>query len=243
VVSGQWSVEKTVNILPALLDDPAWLHGASAFTTVRTRHGRALNWEAHWARLAGTCAFLGLPAPEPDLPTLEAFAWGLLRVTVAAGGTFALHRPLTPGPRPQSGVHVHLTDLQPHPQLAAHKTGNYLPYRLAAPNAFEGWLLDGSGHVVDGSRTSPLLEIGGRLVLPAGGLPGLTRAAFLEGQDFETRPVSAAELPEISRAWICGAGVGILPVQEITGPGLRLELPVQWPQTEHEGLVWPGKGA
>ncbi|UQN06873.1 aminotransferase class IV [Deinococcus sp. QL22] len=233
-----------VNILPALLDDPAWLHGASAFTTVRTRHGAALNWAAHWARLAGTCAFLGLPTPESEVPELETFAWGLLRITATAGGSFALHRPLAPGPRPAAGVHIHLTDIQPHPQLAAHKTGNYLPYRLAAQQtatagAFEGWLLDATGHVVDGSRTSPLLEIGGRLVLPAGGLPGLTRATFLDGQEYETRPVAAAELPEVTRAWICGAGVGIVPVQEITGAGLRLLLPVQWPQVQVAGLVWP----
>lgn len=246
MVGGSWIVGKTVNILPAGLDDAAWLHGASAFSTVRTRQGTALNWPAHWARLAGTCAFLGLPAPETELPALEAFAWGLLRVTVTAGGTFALHRPLTPGPRPVAGIRVVLTDIQPHPQLAAHKTGNYLPYRLAAQQAaaagaFEGWLLDANGHVVDGSRTSPLLELGGRLVLPAGGLPGLTRAAFVDGQEFETRPVNAAELPQVTRAWICGAGVGIVPVQEIMGPGLRLQLPVQWPKTEDWGVVWPGE--
>lgn len=233
-----------MNILPTVLDDPAWLHGASAFTTVRTRHGSALNWPAHWARLAGTCTFLGLPEPEAELPGLEAFAWGLLRITVTAGGTFALHRPLTPGPRPAAGVRIHLTDIQPHPQLAAHKTGNYLPYRLAAQQAtaagaFEGWLVDGAGHVVDGSRTSPLLEIGGRLVLPAGGLPGLTRAAFLEGQEVETRLVATAELPQVSRAWMCGAGVGIVPVREITGPGLQVRLPVQWPEVQAAGLVWP----
>ncbi|THF68444.1 aminotransferase class IV [Deinococcus sp. Arct2-2] len=234
-----------MKVLPAVLDDPAWLHGASAFSTVRTRQGTALNWPAHWARLAGTCVVLGLPAPETELPALEAFAWGLLRVTVTAGGTFALHRPLTPGPRPTAGVRVVLTDIQPHPQLAAHKTGNYFPYRLAAQQAtaagaFEGWLMDTAGHVVDGSRTSPVLEIAGRLVLPLGGLPGLTRAAFLDGQKYETGLVSAAELTEVTRAWICGAGVGIVPVQEISGPGLRLGLPVQWPETEDWGLVWPG---
>ncbi|MFB9995270.1 aminotransferase class IV [Deinococcus oregonensis] len=233
-----------MNILPALLDDPAWLHGASAFSTVRTRRGEALSWPAHWARLAGTCTFLSLPVPETQLPTLEAFAWGLLRVTVTAGGTFALHRPLTPGPRPAAGVRVHLTDIQPQPQLAAHKTGNYLPYRLAAQQAssagaFEGWLIDANGHVVDGSRTSPLLEIGGRLVLPAGGLPGLTRAASLQGQDYKVRQVPAAELPQVTRAWICGAGVGIVPVQEISGLELRLSLPVQWPETQDWNLVWP----
>lgn len=59
---------------------------------------------------------------------------------------------------------MRLTDIQVHPQLAAHKTGNYLPYRLAmgrAGDAFEGWLVGPEGTLADGSRTSPLLELGG----------------------------------------------------------------------------------
>ena len=63
-------------LLPAA-QTSAFLHGASAFTTVRiqptqSRHGAALLWPEHLARLSGTCAFLGLPAPAPDLPALPA---------------------------------------------------------------------------------------------------------------------------------------------------------------------------
>ncbi|MVN87031.1 aminotransferase class IV [Deinococcus sp. HMF7620] len=227
--------------LPDELNQPAWLHGTSAFTTVRTRHGTALHWPAHLSRLRGTCAFLGLPVPDHVLPAFDAFPWGLLRVTVTEGGTFWSHRALTPGPRP-SGVTVRLTDVQVHPQLAAHKTGNYLPARLAAKQsapAFEGWLQDAGGHVVDGSRTAPLLELDGELVVPAGGLPSITRVAALAGRPHVTRPVHRADLPRITRAWICGSGVGVVPVQKIEGPALNLALPTTWLTTADPALVWP----
>ena len=86
--------------LPQELDHPAWLHGLSAFTTVRTRRGKPLLWPAHLARLRRTCAFLGLPVPANVLPMLDPWPWGLLRVTVTEGGTFWTYRPLAPGPRP-----------------------------------------------------------------------------------------------------------------------------------------------
>lgn len=233
--------------LPPDLGSGAWLHGESAFSTVRTRRGRPLLWEAHLARLAQTCARLELPAPPEDTPppTLDPLPWGLLRLTATRQGLFWAHRPLAPGPRPAEGARVQLTDVQVHPQLAHHKTGNYLPYLLAGraaaqAGAFEGWLTDAAGRVVDGSRTSPLLEIAGRLVVPAGGLPGLTRATFLAGRTAQERPVSTAELPGVTRAWLCGSGVGAVPVREIVGVGWRLELPASWPDTAHPQLVWPG---
>ncbi|GAA5439451.1 hypothetical protein Dcae01_00954 [Deinococcus caeni] len=233
-----------MNPLPDGVNDPAWLHGATAFTTVRTRLGAPLLWPEHLARLRDTCAFLGLLVPDPDPPPLDPHPWGLLRVTVTEGGTFASHRPLTPGPRPEGGVTVRLTGVQIHPQLGAHKTGNYLPYRLAARQAapaFEGLLLDAHGQVVDGGRTSPLLELDGALVVPAGGLPSVTRAAFLRGTPHVTRPVHAAELARVTRAWVCGSGVGVVPVARLEGLNdMSLHLNARWPDTTDPALVWPG---
>ena len=230
--------------LPPGVEASAWLHGSSAFTTVRTRWGQPLHPETHLARLSDTCTFLGLPAPTGPWPELEAWPWGLLRLTTTAEGTFWSHRPLSPVPRPEDGVRVHLTGMQVHPPLARHKTGNYLPYLLAGreaaqAGAFEGWLTDGAGRLVDGSRTSPLLELEGRLIVPSGGLPGIIRTAFLAHTPFEERPVSTSELLHLTRAWICGSGVGVVPVREITGGGWHLTLPVVWPDVTDPALIWP----
>ncbi|MFC4637617.1 aminotransferase class IV [Deinococcus hohokamensis] len=231
-----------MKLLPPTLDDPAWLHGESVFTTLRTFRGQALHWPAHRRRLQDSCAAVGLPAPDPELPPLAAFPWGLARVTVTRGGTFLSQRPLSPGPLPGQGVRVALTGIQVHPQLAAHKTGNYLPFRLAAReagDAFEGWLQDAAGHLVDGSRTSPLLDLGGELVVPAGGLPGITRALYLAGKAWSTRPVHVSELPGLRAAWICGSGVGIVPVSGLELPAGPLTLTVRWPAVSDPALRWP----
>ncbi|WP_034384938.1 aminotransferase class IV [Deinococcus sp. YIM 77859] len=230
--------------LPPHLEQSAWLHGAAAFTTVRTRWGVPLLWTAHLARLTATCTWLGLPVPQGEPPALEPLPWGLLRLTATPEGLFWSHRCLQPGPRPFGGVRVQLTGVQVHPQLAAHKTANHLPYLLAGreaaqADAFEGWLTDGDGNLVDGGRTSPLVELQGRLVVPSGGLPGLTRAHFLRGQTFEERPVPVNALPHASRAWVCGSGVGVVPVREIVGDGWRVTLPVRWPDLRDPALVWP----
>lgn len=225
------------------LDNSACLHGFSAFTTVRIQGGKALLWPQHLARLSETCIFLGLPQPAAELPTLPT-GLHLLRVTVMEEGTFHTLRPLAPGPKPQAGVSVALTSWEVHPQLAAHKTGNYLPYRLAAAEAkaagaFEGWLRRGDA-LADGSRTAPLLELGGELVVPAGGLPSITRAHYLAGQRFTERPVPLAELPHVTRALICGSGVGVVPVREIwLADGKKLRLEVRWSDGVDAVTGWP----
>ncbi|MDO4263089.1 MAG: aminotransferase class IV [Deinococcus sp.] len=231
--------------LPAALSAPAALHGASAFTTIRTRRGQPLLWPEHLARLSATAALLGLPVPRgTEPPKLEPLAWGLLRLTLTADGLYWSHAALDAGPKPRAGVSVALTSWQVHPQLAAHKTGNYLPYRLAAAKAkaagaFEGWLRL-ADTLADGSRTAPLLELGGELVVPAGGLPSVTRAHHLAGKKFSERPVALAELPHLTRAWICGSGVGVVPVRELwLEDGKRVELEAQWP-AEVDGVTgWP----
>ena len=231
--------------LPTALLHPATLHGASTFTTIRTRHGQPLLWPQHLARLSATAALLGLPDPgQPEPPALKPLPWGLLRLTLTADGLYWSHAPLTPGPKPTAGIDVLLTAWEVHPQLAAHKTGNYLPYRLAAAEAkatgaFEGWLRRGET-LADGSRTAPLLELGGELVVPVGGLPSVTRAHYLKGKTFTERPVPLAELPQVSRVWICGSGVGVVPVRELRlEGGERVELEVRWPQGVDAVTAWP----
>ncbi len=241
--------------LPAELDSPATLHGLSAFTTVRTRHGQPLLLQQHLARLAGTCALLGLEAPDTLLPTLEAMPWGLLRLTVTDTGTFWSHRPLPPLAVAAGGAHVWISGQQVHPQLGRHKTGNYLPYVLArreaeARGAFEGLLSDTAGLIVDGGRSGLLLRVGGQsggqsgsqFLVPDGGLSSVTRAAWLAelGVAAQVSPVSLELLRKAEHLWLCGAGMGVVPVGLCSGDGWTQTYEVQRPDTTDPALTPPG---
>ncbi|WP_027482431.1 aminotransferase class IV [Deinococcus pimensis] len=237
--------------LPHDLNDPAWLHGLTAFTTVRVRGGEPLLWDEHVERLAGTCAFLGLPDPRKEARRVRdligAHDEGRARLTVTLGGLHLTEGPLTRLSRSVlQGVSVLVTDVRVHPQLAVHKTGNYLPYVLAGRHAhergaFEGLLLGEGGAVVDGSRTSLLLDIGGELVVPTGGLPGVTRAALLRlwGRAWSERPVSAQDLARADHVWIAGSGVGVLPVREVLTDGQALSFEVRNVPALHPAFVPP----
>ncbi|WP_407538621.1 aminotransferase class IV [Deinococcus radiomollis] len=232
--------------LPADLGGAATLHGLSAFTTVRTRLGRPLLLAEHLARLTATCTFLGLPAPEYAPPPLEPLPWGLLRLTVTTQETFWSRPTLSPPSVPALGVSVRLTDLQVHPQLGRHKTGNYLPYLLArreaeAHGAFEGLLTGGTGNITDASRSGLLFRSDDGWFVPEGGLPSVTRAAWLAelGQSATTVPVPVGVLRQARHIWLCGSGMGIVPVGRIACDGWEQIYAADWPQTRHPALVIP----
>lgn len=168
-------------------------HGVSVFTTLRAEGGEPLWLEEHLHRLRRHAEALGLPYPGDgafleDLKALLPLGPALrLRFTVGEGVWLSEARLHTPPPPEayREGVRVRLTPYRVHPDLARYKTGNYLPYRLALlearrAGAFEGLLLDAWGHVVDGSRTSPLLYREGRLWVLQGGLEGITREKVAE---------------------------------------------------------------
>lgn len=239
--------------LPAELNTSAALHGLSAFATLRTRHGQPLLTAEHLARLADTCTFLGLPPPETGLPVLEDFPWGLLRLSVTEAGTFYSHRPLPLPHVPAGGVSVWLGRFQVHPQLGGHKTGNYLPYLLAGQEArargeFEGLLSDHLGHVTDGSRSGLLIRHGEQWTVPDCGLPSVTRAAWLSelGVPISVSAISPGMLRGARHVWLCGTGVGVVPVGRISGQGSDRQpawtqgYEVGWPDTQHPALVIPG---
>lgn len=206
-------------------------HGASVFTTLRVEGGRPCAWEEHLFRLRRHAEALGLPYPGDeafgrDLEALLAAFPGVpclrLRLTVGEGVWLTEARPYTPLPLAfyREGVRVALTPYRVHPDLARYKTGNYLPYRLAlraaqAEGAFEGLLLDAQGHVVDGSRTSPLLYRDGVLHLLEGGLEGITREQVARAaRELGLRVERSFLRPEALSGvlLLAGSGVGLLPV-------------------------------
>lgn len=203
-------------------------HGLSVFTTLRVEGGGAplaggapppppAPRRGPRASLPGGWGFPGgLQAAFPKAPCLR------LRFTVGEGVRLSEAKPYTPLPPSlyREGVRVRLTRYRVHPDLARYKTGNYLPYRLALEEArkegaFEGLLLDAFGHVVDGSRTSPLLFREGTLYLLEGGLEGITREKVAEAaRGLGLRVERSFFRPEGLRGHLllAGSGVGLLPV-------------------------------
>lgn len=119
-----------------------------------------------------------------------------------------------------NGVNIHFSSYQVHPQLAAFKTGNYLPYFLAREEAhrqgaFEATLNDASDYVVDGSRTSILLYRENNITVLRGGLKGITCHHVIEeakrlGVKIQEMRLKKEEL--IGQILLCGTGVGVLSV-------------------------------
>lgn len=206
-------------------------HGYSVFTTLRAEGGKPLWLEEHLFRLRRHAEALGLSYPGdrafledlgvlltafPQAPCLR------LRLTVGEGMWLSEVRPYTPLPPAfyQEGVRAVLTPYRVHPDLARYKTGNYLPYRLAlqaakGEGAFEGLLLDAGGHVVDGSRTSPLLYREGVLYLLEGGLEGITREKVAEaarGLGFRVERTFLRPEALAGTILLAGSGVGLLSV-------------------------------
>lgn len=273
----QWQPQAQLKVQLKAQNLSTLLHGYSAFTTLRLHYGQGVLWSEHWQRLAHTCQCLGLPTPPQSLPFEETWLetkWLLLRLTVTTEGYWYSTRSVAT-PRPQQGVAVCVSEQQVHPQWAEHKTGNYLPYLLATKEAqnvglFEGLLLSGT-HVVDGGRTAPIFcqhhDGEYNWIVPKGGLPSVTRSALQRllsqsqstqsaqssrsSSSIEERPVKLAELEqskEMWYMWLCGSGVGLLPVHEMyvnasitnSAQHFTFNTPeLKWPLAWDIAFCWP----
>ena len=207
--------------------------GHCLYTTLRIHSHRLLYWEAHLERLKGSMAQFGflLKMPEADLKRwIESRApeQGLCRITVTEQEVLVSFRDFKPIPET---IAVLITNQVVHPVLGLHKTGNHLPYTIAArevqqKGAFEGLMWDASEQfVVDGTRAGFLLQKDGMFIQPLGGLPSVTRnAALLEwGLQAEERWVTREDLFSADHLWLCGSGMGVLPVDVLKGQGEERE--------------------
>ena len=165
-------------------------HGFSVFTTFLSFKKKPLLLTEHLQRLKAHAEELGLNYPGDaaflsDLETLLTLD-KLLRIRLTIGPEIRIAEAashILPSPDCYThGVKVICSKIQVHPQLAHLKTGNYLPYLMARQeaekaHAFEGLLIDQNHHIVDGSRSSPMLYQDNTLTILKGGLEGITRKA------------------------------------------------------------------
>ncbi len=188
--------------------DAGFLHGASAFTTMRAHHGVIFRLERHLARLAETVALLQLRG-QVDADRLAAAASDLLqanglgearvRITLSPGSVRGDEPTtlITADPLPQyppewydKGIWVVVTSLK---QIAGsaiygHKTGCYLPRVLArqeaaAKGAEEALWFTPDNRLAEACFCNVFLVLGGELYTPPRDtpvLPGVVREAVLE---------------------------------------------------------------
>lgn len=167
-------------------------HGASVFTTLRSKNGALCLWQHHWLRLVAHAQFFAFPIPDEMLILEQLYAEIKkanqdLKIRVIINHRhYALSIEALPPVDPQiyEGVSAILSRYQVHPQLASFKTGNYFPYSLAlkeaqAIGAFEGLLTNSDGFLVDGARTSLMLFTNSQLIALGGGLDGVMRQSAM----------------------------------------------------------------
>jgi branched-chain amino acid aminotransferase len=186
--------------------DRGLLYGDGCFEVLRTWGGRAVDLEAHLARLYDTAAFLQLRAmPRDELAQAVREA-----IAVAGEGDHRIRIVLTRGP---GGLHLRLAELPrgkaiviveplgPQPSTLTlavvrwelprhgrgHKTLAYLDQVIARElareaGADEAVRLDPAGQVVEGATCNVFAVVGGCVVTPpveAGALPGIVRGRVL----------------------------------------------------------------
>lgn len=202
--------------------------GASVFTTFRTKNGKAIWWDQHLARLRSHAKHFAFIVPR-DEEFLAAFAVLIeassvdikVRFTLTSSNFFAsaeaYHPPMLDV---YEGVQVCWGEYYVHPQLAAYKTGNYLPYLLAHQQAqennyFEALMCTEAGILVDACRSSPILYECGKLTIPIGGLHSIAREMVIQsardmGLGICFKTLTRAEIT--GQILLASSTIGLVPV-------------------------------
>jgi 4-amino-4-deoxychorismate lyase len=205
------------------------------FTTLLVRNGQAQFLDEHLERLTDHARHFGIP--QFDKGVFQALveqntAGGphLLRIAVDREGELSATARKLSLPTSYEAAPTVITGIKVESQLATYKTSENSPYREAKSyaqgvGAFEALLIDGDGHIVDGSRSSPLLFESGELVSLEGGLTSITREKVLAEAiklGIHTRR-EKRKAPELSGAiLVAGSGVGLVPSKPIHDPRIKL---------------------
>jgi len=226
--------------LPLAVSDPAWLYGATVFTTLRV-HGQSLDhpltgWDAHCDRIRQS--LVAFHWPQPDWRRLRTGAeqvatdYPVLRLTVLADGReLVLGRPLPDNlaqHQRQGIVAWAATDPLYRRSLPGHKTGNYLGSWLALQaarrvGADEAILVNEPGHWLE-TATGNLWGWGQGTwwtpPLAVGILPGIMRSQLLRhlqesGASVSQAPWTAEVLNQIQTLAYSNSVVGVVPIHTL----------------------------
>ncbi len=215
--------------------------GQGAFETLRTREGRPLLFAAHHARLAASCAALGLEAPPPaeELAAritrllaavrLPAAAVKIIRFKELARTTELITARGLPYTAPDYLRGFRLLTVRQgerEGRLTGHKSLNYLENLLArqhakAAGADDALFVTPADQVLECSASSLFIVKDGHAYTPplsAGILPGIARArvlALIGPERAHERPLTLAEVRAADECFVTNALMQVMPVSSI----------------------------
>ncbi|WP_048306286.1 aminodeoxychorismate lyase [Halomonas sp. PR-M31] len=223
------------------IDDRGFAYGDGLFETVLVRDGKPLLWQEHLARLARSCEWLAITAPERHvldaLPAEAGSGLHVLKIVVTRGsGGRGYLPPAKPEPRLRwqlspfapredrwrEGVAVRLCSLQLglQPLLAGLKHLNRLENVLARQEwcddrIAEGLLCDSDGILVEATCMNLFWLRDGCLETPRldrCGVAGTLRAALLAERPMKEVSSPIDVLSRVDALWVGNSIQGIWPV-------------------------------
>lgn len=228
-----------------------FLFGHGVFETVRTHQGRPLLFAAHHARLAASCATLGLDAPAPAAELADRVTRLLASVRMpAAAVKIVRYRELartaeliTARTLPYSAPdYLRGFRVQTFRQggregrLTGNKSLNYLENLLARQTAKaaghdEALFVTPAGLVLEGSASSLFIVKDGHAHTPPlslGILPGIARARVLRligPERAHETPVTLADLLAADEVFLTNSLMGVMPVSTLDAHKFRAHSP------------------
>ena len=234
--------------------DRGLLYGDGVFRTLRAVKGRALHWSLHYRKLHDDCTSLGITCPEEAVLASELGELlvqhpdGVIKLIVTRGeGARGYAPPVRARPVHiwdvstlpdypdewySDGIKLHVCQLRLsyQPQLAGIKHLNRLENVLAAAewsgaDIAEGLLLDGAGHVIEGTRSNLFMVRDGALQTPdlsLCGVAGVQRERVLKWAIKHNIPCRVAqfgleELLTADEVFLVNSVMGLWPVCEVQG--------------------------
>jgi len=231
------------------VSDRALHYGDGLFETIAVVKGTPRLWERHLQRLRFGCERLGIPVPDTELLRKELAqvaqdeAACVIKIIVTRGSGGRGYRPPAaaeptrlvlrypfpayPLSNSTQGIEIRLceTPLGCNPRLAGIKHLNRLEQVLARSewdidSIAEGVMLDGDGHLIDGTMSNLFLVIDDALYTPdlsRCGVEGVVRSAIIDitrrqNIPLHIVPLKSSLLDKADEIFVTNALIGIWPV-------------------------------